>query len=137
VVTFVEAGAANQNRRFYRVSRTSLATFDANGFDYTQGGGGGTGGNAVAPGGSAARGTTVTITITLPTTPPNPPVNVIPTTITLGGTISGTSISRPSVTTARATFVIPAGTTTGAKNVVVTFNPGPTYTLTGGFTITN
>ena len=50
--------------------------------------------------------------------------------------ISGTAISRPSVTTAEATFVIPANATTGAKDVVVVFNaPGPTYTLTGGFTI--
>lgn len=132
--TFVESGiASTPTKRFYRFSRTSLATFDANGFDYTPSGGGGS--NAVAPGGSAARGTTVTVLITLPTTPPNPPANVIPTSITLGGTIVGTSISRPSATTAQATFVIPENATTGAKNVVVVFSPGPTYTLTGGFTI--
>ena len=134
VATFTETGGGSQERRFYRASRTSLAAFDANGFDYSTGGGGGTGTGAVAPGGSAARGTTVTITITLPTTPPNPPANVVPVSITMGG-IAGTTISRPSATTARATFVIPAATTTGAKNVVVTFNPGPTYTLTGGFTV--
>jgi hypothetical protein len=75
------------------------------------------------------------VTITLPTTPPNPPINVVPASITLGGTIVGTSISRPSATTAQATFVIPAGTTTGAKNVVIVFSPGPTYTVTGGFTV--
>jgi len=132
--TFVETGAKSLHpSRFYRVSRTSLATFDTNGFNYTAGGG--TGSNAIAPGGSAARGSTVTVTITLPTTPPNPPAGIIPTGVTLGGSIVGTSFSRPSATTAQATFTIPANATTGAQNMVVTFNPGPTYTLTGGFTI--
>ncbi|MEO5916312.1 MAG: YHYH protein [Luteolibacter sp.] len=134
VAAFTETGAKNSHsNRFYRMSRTSLASFDSYGFDYTASGGGTT--TAVAPGGSAARGTTVTVTITLPTTPPNPPANLVPTTITLGGTITGTSISRPSATTAQATFVIPANATTGAQNVVVTFTPAPSYTLTGGFTI--
>jgi hypothetical protein len=135
IASATETGAKNiHDQRFYRVSRTSLATFDSNGFDYTPSGGGGTT-TSVAPGGSAARGSTVTVTITLPTSPPNPPANVVPTSITLAGTIVGTSISRPSVTTAQATFVIPANAATGAQNVVVVFNPGPTYTLTGGFTI--
>jgi hypothetical protein len=130
----VDPGAKNNHdKRFYRVSRTSLASFDTNGFDYMPPGGGSS--NSVAPGGSAARGTTVTVTITLPTSPPNPPVNVIPTSITLAGTIQGASLSRPSATTAQATFVIPANAPTGAQNIVVVFNPGPTYTLTGGFTI--
>jgi hypothetical protein len=130
----VDPGAKNNHdQRFYRVSRTSLASFDTNGFDYMPPGGGSS--NSVAPGGSAARGTTVTVTITLPTSPPNPPVNVIPTSITLAGTIQGASLSRPSATTAQATFVIPANAPTGAQNIVVVFNPGPTYTLTGGFTI--
>lgn len=128
------AAASSASRRFYRVSRTVLAAFDSNGFDYTATGGG-TGSNAVAPGGSAAAGTTVTMLITLPATPANPPVNVIPLSITLGGTLTGTAISRPSATTAQATFVIPAATAPGAKNVVVTFNPGPAYTLTNGFTV--
>ena len=135
VASLVDATAAGQPRRFYRVSRTALAAFDANGFDYSTGGGGG-GTNAVAPGGSAPRGTTVTITITLPTSPPNPPANLVPVSITLGG-IAGTALARPSATTARATFAIPSATTAGGKNVVVTFNPGPTYTLTNGFTVTN
>jgi len=100
-------------------------------FDYSTPGGS----SAIAPGGSAARGSVVTVTITLPANPPNPPTNVIPLSITLAGTISGTSISRPSATTAQATFTIPANAPTGAQNVVVVFSPGPTYTLTGGFTI--
>ena len=129
----VETGGATGNtQRFYKVTRTALATFDANGYNYTQGGGGGT---AVAPGGSAARGTTVTVTITLPTTPPQPPANLVPTSVTLAGTIAGTSISRPAAGTVLATFAIPANAATGAQNVVITFNPAPTYTLTGGFTI--
>ncbi|MFZ9941190.1 MAG: YHYH protein [Luteolibacter sp.] len=133
--TLTEAGAKNENgSRFYRVTRTALASFDSNGFDYASPGGGGST-SSVAPGGSASRGSTVTITITLPTSPPNPPLQVIPTRITLAGTINGTSISRPRATTAQATFVIPANAATGAQNVVVVFNPGPTYTLSGGFTI--
>lgn len=129
------AAKLNHSKRFYRVTRTSLAAFDAGGFDYTPPSGGGTGSTAVAPGGSAAAGTTVTVTITLPATPPNPPQTVIPSSITLGGTIVGTALSRPSATTARATFAIPAGTAAGARNIVVTFSPGPTYTLVGGFTV--
>ena len=131
--TAVESGGATTNtKRFYKVARTALATFDANGFNYTQGGGGGT---SVAPGGSAARGTTVTVTITLPTTPPQPPAAMVPTNVTLAGTIVGTSVSRPTAGTVLATFTIPAGAATGAQNIVVTFNPAPTYTMTGAFTI--
>lgn len=133
--SFVETAAVLSNtRRFYRVSRTSLAAFDSNGFDYTAPGTGGTGTNGIAPGGNAPAGTTVTITITLPTTPPNPPADLVPTAITLGGTIIGTSLSRPSATTARGTFAIPAATTPGARTIVVTFT-GPAYTLTNAFTI--
>ena len=122
-----QAGAA---MRFYRASRTLLAAFDANGYNYSSGGT-----NSVAPGGSAARGTTVTVTITLPTTPPQPPANLVPTGVTLAGTIVGTAISRPTAGTVVATFAIPAGAPGGAQNVVVTFTPAPTYTLAGGFTI--
>lgn len=115
--------------RFYRAARTALASYDS--FGGTTGGGSG----SVAPGGSATRGTTVTVTITLPTTPPQPPANMIPTSVTLAGTIAGTSVSRPAQGTVIATFAIPAGAPTGAQNIVVTFNPAPTYTMTGAFTI--
>ncbi|MEO5715144.1 MAG: YHYH protein [Luteolibacter sp.] len=135
VASLVETGAKNIHpNRFYRISRTSLAAFDSNGFDYTALGGSGTS-TSVVPGGNTARSSTVTVTITLPTTPPNPPANLVPTGVTLAGTIVGTSISRPTATTVLATFAVPAGAPTGAQNVVVTFNPAPTYTLTGGFTI--
>jgi hypothetical protein len=131
--SYVESGAALATpQRVYRVTRTDLAAYDSTGL--STGGSGGT--TSTAPGGSAARGTTVTVLITLPANPPQPPADNIPTSITLGGTISGTNISRPSVDTAQCTFVIPASATLGAQNVVVTFNPAPTYTLTGAFTVT-
>ena len=108
--------------------------------------GGGTS-TTTAPGGTATRGTTVTVTITLPSNPPQPPLTdpmtsqtILPQTVTLGS-ITGTSISRPAQGTVVATFVIPGNATTGAQNVVVTFPPPPgqaqgaTYTLTGGVTI--
>ncbi len=120
---------ATAGNGFYRVVRTALANYDA------ISGGGGTGANVNAPGGTVLRGGTHTATITLPTTPPQPPANVVPTSITLAGTIGGTSISRPTQGTVQATFVIPAGAATGAQNIVVTFTPGPTYTLTGALTI--
>lgn len=87
-------------------------------------------GIAVAPGGTVSRGSTVTVTITLPTTPPLPPANVVPSTITLAGSISGSSISRPTQATAAATFTVPANAPTGLQNIAVVFNPGPTYTVT-------
>lgn len=133
-VQTTEADAATNTRRFYRITRTSLATFDSTGFNYTPTGGGGTG-TAVAPGGTATRGTTVTVTITLPTAPPQPPAANLPTSVTLAGSIVGTSITRPTQGTVVATFVIPANATTGAQNIVVTFNPAPTYTMTGALTI--
>jgi hypothetical protein len=118
--------------RFYRVARTALAAYDS--ADGASGGGGGLG--SAAPGGSATRGTTITVTITLPTTPPWPPANAPVSSATLAGTISGTNISDPTQGQVVATFAIPANAPTGAQNVVVTFmSPGPTYTLTGGFTI--
>ncbi len=133
--TFTDNAAAGVTAKFYRISRTALAAYDSNGYGLTGGGGGG-GTNSVAPGGSAAAGSTVTVTITLPTTPPLPPADRIPTSITLGGTIAGTSITRPDQATATATFTIPAGTSAGAKDLVIVFNPAPTYTMTGALTVT-
>ncbi len=116
---------------FYRVARTVLASYDSAGG--TSGGGGGN--TSFAPGGSASAGTSVTVTITLPTTPMQPPVDVQPASVTLAGTIPGTSLSRPAQGTVIATFAIPAsGAPTGLQNIVVIF-PGPTYTLPGAFTI--
>jgi hypothetical protein len=91
--------------------------------------------NPVAPGGYAPRGSTVTVTITLPTTPPQPPSNLVPTSVTLGGISANSgSITRPSQGTVVATFVIPSSAAAGSQNIIVTFNPNPTYTMTGAFT---
>jgi hypothetical protein len=121
------------NQNFYRVGRTAVANFDP---VSGSSGGGGTGG-FVAPGGSVSRGngTNITVTITLPTNPPQPPAGNVPASVTLAGSISGTAISRPSTTTVLATFAIPANASTGAQNIVIVFNPAPTYTMTGAFTI--
>jgi len=116
------------NYRFYRVARTAAATFDSAGTTAVTTG-------SVAPGGSASRGQTVTITITLPSTPPGPPANAPISSVTLAGSISGTNISDATQGTVIATFTIPANASTGAQNVVVSFQSGPTYTLTAGFTI--
>jgi hypothetical protein len=120
-----------ESHKFFHAARTALATYDPVGSSSGAGGS-----NSVAPGGSASRGTTVTVTIALPTTPPWPPANAPISSVTLAGTISGTSISDSTQGTVVATFTISANAPTGAQNVVVTFmSPGPTYTLTGGFTI--
>lgn len=120
-----------ENQKFFRVARTALAAYDPVSGTGSTGGGS----NSVAPGGSASRGTTVTVTIALPTTPPQPPANNVPTSVTLAGSITGTSIQKPSQGTVIATFAIPANAPTGAQNIVIVFNPAPTYTMTGAFTI--
>jgi hypothetical protein len=127
--TTIETNGAVSFCRFYRVARTALASYDP-----VSGSAGG-GSTTVAPGGSANRSTTVTLTITLPTVPPWPPGNAPISSVTLAGTIRGTSISDTTQGTVLATFTIPANAPTGAQNIVVVFNAGPTYTLTGGFTI--
>jgi hypothetical protein len=126
--TYNEAAGGNSAQRFYRVGRTALANYY--GGTNSSGGAG-----AVAPGGSASRGNTITVTITLPTTPPLPPANLVPTSVSLAGSISGTMISRPVAGTVLATFTIPANAATGLQNIVVTFNPAPTYTMSGAFMI--
>lgn len=117
------------NQRFYRVARTAVSNFDSAGttvFAIT----------ANAPGGSANAGQTVLLTITLPSSPPNPPANAPITSVTVGS-ITCSDISDSTQGTVQALCVIPANySPTGAQNVVVTFqSPAPTYTVTGGFTI--
>jgi hypothetical protein len=114
--------------RFYRVARTALATYDSPG---TGGGTSGSSFNTVAPGGSVSRGTTVTVTITLTANPPNPPANAPITSVTLAGSIVGSSISYATSGQVVATFAIPANATTGLQSIVIVFNSGPTYTVTG------
>lgn len=110
----------------------------------TSGGGGMTGNGgvtAISPS-SGQRGQTYFVTITLQAvtgTPGLPPNNAPITTATIGGTALSSPI-RASTTTVTGTLNIPSGTTTGAKDVVVTFQgpPGqaaPTYTATGIFQV--
>jgi len=132
----VAAGVTNPvagGWNFYRVARTAVAAFDSAGSTTILGGSGIA--TSVAPNGGANPGTTVTVTITLPTLPPWPPANAPTPTVTLAGSIPGVNVSVPASGTVLATFVIPANAATGPQNVVVTYSPGPTYTLTGGFTI--
>ena len=122
------------DKRFYRVGRNSVANFDDAGATLFAT-------NSVAPGGSAYRGQTVNLTITL-TSPPNlPPAGAPVTSVTVGG-ITNLSATCTASGTVVSLFTIPSGTSsTNAQNVVVTFGipPGqsqaPTFTLTGGFTI--
>lgn len=111
--------------KYYRARRIALAAYD----------GDGSGPLAVAPGGNAARSSSVTVSITLPSSPPWPPANAPISSVTLAGTITGSSISYATQGTVVATFNIPANAPTGSQNIVVTFgSPGPPpYTVT--FTI--
>lgn len=138
VVSATETAAASTNtRRFYRTALASIATYDRNGiagtyFTTTAPVGGGA--NTVTPN-NGARGSTVSVVIELPT--PLPPANVGVTSITFGsGTgVTVNSIVRYSQTLITANFVIAAGATTGARNVIVTYNGGVTRTITNGFTV--
>lgn len=114
------------NHRFYRVALASLANYD--GAPTTM---------FAVPGGSVSRGngTNITLSITLPGTPPSPPANAPISSVTLGS-LTATSTSDAVQGTVLANFTIPASAPTGAQNVVVTFQNGPPpYTFTGGFTI--
>lgn len=126
--TATETNAAANPLRLYRVARTGLANYD----------GANSGGATLpVPGGSVSRGsgTNITLSITLPGTPPSPPANAPITSVTLGS-LAATSTSYAVSGTVLANFSILAGTPAGAQNVVVTFQNGPPpYTFTGGFTI--
>jgi hypothetical protein len=118
------------NDRFYRVAQTALATYDS----------AGTGGYtptlySYSPGGSAARGTTVTVTNTLAVPPPSPPLNAQLPTVTLAGSISGTGISHPATNIVVATFAIPTNAPTGSQNIVITFSGGPPNPWTNSFMV--
>jgi hypothetical protein len=121
------------DKRFYRVGRNSVASYD----------GAGTTSFAIssyAPGGSASRGQTVQIAITFTaggSNPPNlPPTGAPVSSVTLGS-ISGTSnayVNNTSSGTETATFTIPSNATTGAQTLSITFSAGPTFTVSS-FTI--
>jgi hypothetical protein len=134
-ITAGYTNSAPAGHYYYRVGRTAVAAYDSAGATTINGVSNGGGASAVAPGGSANPGATVTVTITLPSNPPWPPASAPITSVVLAGSISGTSISDSTQGSVVATFAIPANAATGAQNIVVTFSNGPTYTLTGGFTI--
>jgi hypothetical protein len=125
-----ETSGATNTVRFYRVARTGLANYDG-----APGGGGAT---IPVPGGSVSlgSGTNITVSITLPANPPQPPANAPITSVTLGG-VPGTGISYAVQGTVIASFALTTGNTSpGAKDVVVTFQNGPPpYTFTGGVTV--
>jgi YHYH protein len=116
------------DKQFYRVARTSVTDFDSAGTTIFST-------SSYAPGGSANRGSTVTVTITLPGSPPNPPANAPITSVVLVGSINGVNISDATQGTVVATFTIPADAPTGAQNIVVTFTSGPPPYTISSFTI--
>lgn len=140
VVSTVETAAASTNtRRFYRTTRTALATYDRNGIAGTYFTSLGGGPNTVTPN-SGARGTSVSVVIELdPALTPNlPPANIVVFSVTVSGTLVTTSaISRPSQTLVLATFTIDPAAAVGARNVSVRFNNagGVQRTITNGFTV--
>ena len=111
---------------FYRTTRTGVANYDSAGTTTF-------GSTSVSPGGSASRGSTVSVTITLGSNPPPPPANAPISSVVLAGTITGTGTTYQTQGTVVSTFIIPANAPTGLQNIVVTFNSGPTYSNT--FTI--
>lgn len=122
---------STSTQRFYRVAMTDLASYDP-----VSGTSGGTGGTAFAvPGGSVSRGsgTNITLTITLPGTPPSPPANAPITSVTMGS-LTATSTSYTTSGTVLANFTIPANATLGAQTVVVQFSV-PQFAFANGFTI--
>jgi len=135
----IDAPVPHTGQNFYRVTRTTVAEYDATGGGAGNGGGGGgpVGGvlaRVLPPEGT--RGTTVTLALTVGGVVP--PANVAPTFASLGG-ITGTNLRRNgSVVT--ATFVLPANSAAGAVTVRVVF-PGPpgmdavTFSLVDGFTV--
>jgi PKD repeat protein len=86
---------------------------------------------------SASQGTNnLLVTFTLSPTPP-PPTNlaVQATSVTIG-TISGSSITRPSQFVVTARFNIPGAEEPGTKNVLITYQGTFTAAKTNGFTVT-
>jgi len=112
---------------FYQVARTSVATYDTAGATYMAT-------NVVASSGSpgaAHAGQYVLLTIDLPGSPPNPPAGATMTSVTVGGN-SAISFSYPTQGQVQALF---QASGSGPQTIVVTFNPMPTYTLNGYFSV--
>ncbi|HEX5221207.1 MAG TPA: YHYH protein [Verrucomicrobiae bacterium] len=121
---------STENAKFFRVNRTGLAAYD--------GMPGGSGASFVAPGGSVSLGggTNITISITLPANPPNPPANAPITSVTLAG-VTATGVLYAVQGTVIASFALPAGTPTSAtpQTISVQFQNGPPQPYLVTFTI--
>ncbi|HEY3762578.1 MAG TPA: YHYH protein [Verrucomicrobiae bacterium] len=112
---------------FYQVARTSVAAFDTAGMTVLAT-------NIVVSSGSpgaAKAGQYVVLTIDLPSSPPNPPTGAPITSVTVGSAIA-TSVSYPSQGVVQALF---QASGSGSQTITVTFNPAPTYTLNGYFSV--
>jgi YHYH protein len=124
----VYTNTISASQQFYRVGRTAVANYDSAGTTLFAV-------SSIAPGGSASRGQTAILTITLPSSPPNPPAGAPITSVTIGS-ITATSATCTVQGTVTAVFMIPANyTPTGAQNVIVTFTSGPPPYTVGSFTI--
>jgi hypothetical protein len=129
--------ASPEDKKFFRVAQTSLASYDpATGTS----GGAGNGILSVSPA-SGARGTTFTLTLNL-NPAVNPPPQMAPINSVTVGAIFGTGNVHVSQTQVTSSITIPVGAATGAATVTVTFRGPPadptatvTYTLVNGFTI--
>jgi hypothetical protein len=111
--------------RFYRVARTALATYDSVGTGGSTSSGSGAAYNVPGNSGiSRGSGTNLTLSITLPGSPPSPPTSDAISSVTLGS-LTATSSSYATQGTVLANFTIPATAATGEQTVVVTFVQGP------------
>ena len=127
------------DKRFYRVGRTAVASFDS--LTGAIGGPAAQGITSVAPASGTHGVNNLSLTITLNTsyTPPPPPNNATPTSITLtrtgATTITATSSSRNSSTgIITAVFNLPGAATQGAYTVNAVFGAN-TWSLTNGFSV--
>jgi len=143
--SYVESGGATSaTKRFYKVTRTALASHDLTTTDATSSAGTSTSttqGVASLSPNSASAGTKIALTITMnssyvpaPPAASNPPTSI---TLTKSGatTITASSSSRDSSTgTIYAVFSIPSTATTGVYTLNVVFNTH-TWSFTSGFTV--
>ncbi len=135
------SNTASATKQFYRVARTSVASFDP--VTGSSGSGGSSGGILSVSPTSGSVGTTVTLTINLdPNYIPAPPPQTAPINRVTVGSITGTNNAHVSQTQVTSKIIIPSNSATNSQTVFVVF-PGPpgnptqtvTYTLAGGFTI--
>ena len=85
---------------------------------------------------SAPQGTNgLLVTFTLSPSPPPPPPTVTVSSLTMGD-LSGTSLAHPFSNTVTALFNIPTNESTGAKDVLITFQGNVVGFKSGGFSVT-